>query len=100
MLLKESVWFPNTVERASKLLASSVKSITSAWLVKIVGLSLIEYFKNGQNWGDGGLQETVEKIYNINKKEEVLNRFVKEAISKIEMKKYFKSNKSLPPFNM
>jgi len=28
----------------------------------------------------------------------MLNNFVKEAISKIEMKKYFKSNKSLPPF--
>jgi len=28
----------------------------------------------------------------------ILKNFVKEAISKIEMKKYFKSNKSLPPF--
>ena len=57
----------------------------------------IEYFKNGQDWGDGGIQEVVDKIYRISKREDILNNFVKEAISKIEMKKYFKSNKSLPP---
>jgi len=61
---------------------------------------LIEYFKNGQNWGDEGIQEVVDKIYRISKREDILNNFVKEAISKIEIKKYFKSNKSLPPFNM
>ena len=80
------------------ILSKSIQSITAAWLLKIVGLSLIEYFKNGQNWGDGGIQEVVDKIYKISKREEILNNFVKEAISKIEMKKYFKSNKSLPPF--
>ena len=80
------------------LISKSIQSITAGWLIRIVGLSLIEYFNNGQNWGDGGVQEVVDKIYKISKREEILNNFVKEAISKIEMKKYFKSNKSLPPF--
>ena len=57
-----------------------------------------KYFKNGQDWGDGVIQEVVDKIYRISKREDILNKFIKEAISKIEMKKYFKSNKSLPPF--
>ena len=82
------------------LISKSIQSITAGWLIRIVGLSLIEYFNNGQNWGDGGVQEVVDKIYNISKREEIINNFVKEAISKIEMKKYFKSNKSLPPFTM
>ena len=61
---------------------------------------MIEYFKNGQDWGDGGIQEVVNKIYKLSKREEILNNFVKEAISKIEIKKYFKSKKSLPPITM
>ena len=80
------------------IVSKSIQSITAGWLIRIVGLSLIEYFKNGQDWGDGGIQEVVDKIYRISKREEILNNFVKEAISKIEIKKYFKSNKRLPPY--
>ena len=82
------------------LISKSIQSITAGWLIRIVGLSLIEYFKNGQDWGDGGIQEVVDKIYRISKREDILNNFVREAISRIEMKKYFKSNKSLPPLTM
>jgi len=82
------------------ILSKSIQSVTTGWLIRIVGLSLVEYFKNGQDCGDGGIQEVVDKIYRISKREDILNNFVKEAISKIEMKKYFKSNKSLPPFTM
>jgi len=80
------------------ILSKSIQSVTAGWLIRIVGLSLVEYFKNGQDWGDGGIQEVVDKIYRMSKREDILNNFIKEAISKIEMKKYFKSNKSLPPF--
>ena len=80
------------------IISKSIQSITAGWLIRIVGLSLIEYFRNGQDWGDGGIQEVVDNIYRISKREDILNNFVKEAISKIEISKYFKSNKSLPPF--
>ena len=82
------------------IISKSIQSITSGWLIRIVGLSLIEYFENGQNWGDGGIQEVVDKIYKISKRKEILNNFVKEAISEIEKRRHFKSNKSLPPFPM
>ncbi len=82
------------------IISKSIQSITAGWLIRIVGLSLIEYFKNGQDWGDGGIQEVVDKLYKISKREEILNKFVKEAISKIEIRKIFKSKKSLPPFPM
>ena len=79
-------------------ISKSIQSITAGWLIKIIGLSLIEYFKNGQDWGDGGIQEVVDKIYKVNKRDEVLNNFVNEAISKIEIEKDLKSQKKLPPF--
>jgi len=80
------------------IISKSIQSITAGWIIRIVGLSLIEYFKNGQDWGDGGIQEVVDKIYKISKREDILNNFVKEATSKIEISKHLKSKKSLPPF--
>ena len=58
----------------------------------------MEYFRNGQNWGDRGIQEVVDNIYRINKREELLNSFIKEALLKIEINKDYQSNKKLPPF--
>ncbi|MBO6960622.1 MAG: GTP-binding protein [Prochlorococcus marinus CUG1438] len=82
------------------IISKSIQSITAAWLFRIVGLSLIEYFKNGQNWGDGGIQEVVDKIYKLSTREEFLTNFVKEAISKIEITKILKSENRLPPSSM
>ena len=78
--------------------SKSIQSVTAGWLIKIIGLSLIEYFKNGQNWGDDGIQEVVNRIYKINKRKELLNNFVNEAISKIELEKSKKSQKTFPSF--
>ena len=60
---------------------------------------MIEYYKNGQEWGDGGIQEVINKIYRINKRDEVLNNFVKEAVKKIEVNKYIQSQKKLNPYS-
>jgi len=79
-------------------ISKSIQSITAGWIIKIVGLSLIEYFRNGQNWGDRGIQEVVDNIYRINKREELLNSFIKEAILKIEINKDYQSSNKLPPF--
>ena len=80
------------------IISKTIQSITSGWLIKIVGLSLIKYYKNGQNWGDGGIQQVVEEIYQINKREDVLNNFIKEAISSIEINKNNCYPKKLPPY--
>ena len=79
-------------------ISKSIQSITSCWLIRIVGLSIIEYFNNGQKWGDGGIQEVIEDIYKLNKREEILNKFIKEAINKIKIKENNKSQRKLPPF--
>ena len=49
-------------------------------------------FQNNQN------DVELEKIYKLNKRDEVLNNFVKEAINKLETKKHYSSKKTLPPF--
>ena len=49
--------------------------------MRIVGLSMINILIMGKI-GDGGIQQVINKIYNLNK-EKILNNFIKEAINKI-----------------
>ena len=79
-------------------IAKSIQSITSCWLIRIVGLSVIEYFNNGKNWGDAGIQEVIEDIYKLNKREEILNNFIKEAINNIRINEDTQSQRKLPPY--
>ncbi len=79
-------------------ISKSLQSITSCWLLKIVGLSIIKYFNNGQNWGDGGIQEVIEDIYKLNKREDILNNFIREAINNMRINEDPKSQRKLPPY--
>lgn len=79
-------------------ISKSLQSVTSCWLIKIVGYSIIEYFKNGQNWGDGGIQEVIEDIYKLNKREEILNKFIVEAVNKIRINESDQYQLKLPPY--
>ena len=80
-------------------ISKSLQSITSCWLIKIVGLSIKKYFNNGKNWGDGGIQEVIEDIYKLNKREDILNNFIKEAINNIRINEDVKSQRKLPPYS-
>jgi len=79
-------------------ISKSLQSITSCWLIKIVGLSIKKYFNNGKNWGDGGIQEVIEDIYKLNKRDDILNNFIKEAINNIRINEDEKSQRKLPPY--
>ena len=78
-------------------ISKSIQSITAAWIIRIVGLSFIKYFEQNQNWGDGGIQEVVENLYEINKREELMKNFINEAIQKIKNNKNYSLIKKLPP---
>ena len=80
-------------------ISKSIQSITSSWLIRIVGLSIIEYFNNGQYWGDSGIQEVIEDIYKLNKRGEILNKFIKEAINKIKLNQNDLPQGKLPPYS-
>ena len=80
-------------------ISKSIQSITSCWLIRIVGLSIIKYFNNGQNWGDAGIQEVIQDIYKLNKREKYLNKFIQEAINKIRLNEDNHSQRRLPIYS-
>ena len=79
--------------------SKSIQSITAAWIIRLVGLSFVKYFEQNQNWGDGGIQEVVENLYEINKREELMKNFINEAIQKIKNNKNYSLIKRLPPYS-
>jgi len=86
-----------SINFTTTFVSKSLQSITAAWIIRLVGLSFIKYFKQNQNWGDGGVQEVVENLYAINKRDEIMKNFINEAIQKIKENKNFSTSKKLPP---
>ena len=83
----------------TRLLSKSVQAITTAWIIRIVGLAFTQYFENNQSWGDGGINEIVQNLYEINKREDILRDFLKEALRKINLKENSPQKKQLPPYS-
>ena len=88
-----------SINFTTKFITKSVQSITAAWIIRIVGLAFIKYFEENQSWGEGGIQETVQNLYEINKREEMLKDFLKEALQKIKNKDNLSKKKQLPPYS-
>jgi len=83
----------------TRFITNSVQSITAAWIIRLVGFAFIKYFEKNQNWGDGGIQEIVQNLYEINKREDILKEFLKEALQKIKYKGNSLNKKQLPPYS-
>ena len=83
----------------TRFITNTVQSITAAWIIRLVGLAFIQYFEKNQSWGDEGIQEIVQKLYEINKREDVLKDFLKEALNKINLKDNSLNKKQLPPYS-
>jgi len=62
---------------------SAVQSITGAYLTRIAGESFIEYFSHNQDWGDGGITEVVQRQFQLNRRQEFMQEFIKEAMQKV-----------------
>ncbi len=83
----------------TRFITKSVQSITAAWIIRLVGLAFVKYFEKNQSWGEGGIQEIVQNLYEINKREEILKDFLKEALHKINLKDNSLKKKQLPPYS-
>ena len=83
----------------TRFITKSVQSITAAWIIRLVGLAFIKYFEKNQSWGDGGIQEIVQNLYELNKREDILKDFLKEALQKINLKDNSLNKKQLPPYS-
>lgn len=65
---------------AGYVVGKTAQSISTAYLTRIAGQSFIEYFRNGQDWGDGGMAEVVQQQFHLNQRDQFVRAFIREAI--------------------
>ncbi|ELR98651.1 YcjF family protein [Gloeocapsa sp. PCC 73106] len=68
---------------ATYLLGKAIQGVTAAYLTRIAGKSFVEYFRQDQDWGDGGITEVVQKQFQLSRKDEFVKGFVKDALNKV-----------------
>src|SRR5919199_686104 len=68
---------------ATLVVGKAIQGVTAAYLTRIAGKSFIEYFRNDQDWGDGGITEVVQKQFQLNRKDEFIKAFVQQAIARV-----------------
>ena len=68
---------------ATYLVGKVIQGITAAYLTRIAGKSFVEYFRQDQDWGDGGITEVVQRQFQLSRKDEFIKAFVKDAIAKV-----------------
>lgn len=65
------------------VVGKSIQSISAAYLTRIAGKSFAQYFRNDQDWGDGGITAVVKQQFELNRRDEFVKAFVKEAIAQL-----------------
>ncbi|AGF53212.1 slr1462 [Synechocystis sp. PCC 6803] len=65
------------------IIGKAIQGITAAYLTRIAGKSFIQYFRQDQDWGDGGVAQVVEQQFQLSRKDEFIQAFVKQAIAKV-----------------
>ena len=68
---------------ATIVVGRALQGITAAYLTHIAGRSFMEYFRQNQDWGDGGMTEVVQRQFQLNRRDEFLRGFIQEAIVKV-----------------
>lgn len=65
------------------LVSRAVQAIGAGWLTRVAGRSFITYFQQDQDWGDGGIQDVVQRQYDLNRRESALKEFLAAALSRV-----------------
>ncbi|HEY9846709.1 MAG TPA: YcjF family protein, partial [Candidatus Caenarcaniphilales bacterium] len=65
------------------IVGTAIQSVSAAYLTRIAGKSFIEYFRHDQDWGDGGITEVVQRQFQLNRRDQFIKAFIKEAIAKL-----------------
>ena len=74
-----------------------VQGVSAAWLTRIAGQSFLTYFEQDQDWGDGGLQEVVQRQYDLNRRDGALKRFLEAAFNRVVEPLQLRKDPQLPP---
>lgn len=68
---------------ATFMVGKAIQGVSAAYLTRIAGKSFIEYFRHNQDWGDGGMTEVVQRQFQLNRRDEFVKAFVKDAIARV-----------------
>lgn len=64
----------------------AIQAVSMAYLTHVSGHAFIEYFRQGQEWGDGGLQAALIKRFDLNSRAEFLKEFAGQALKKLSQR--------------
>ena len=78
------------------LVSRALQAVSAAWLTRIAGASFISYFERDQSWGDGGIQEVVQRHYDLNRRDGALRQFLDLALSRV-VEPLQRKGRELPP---
>ena len=79
------------------LVGRALQAATGAWLTRVAGMSFITYFSQDQTWGDGGIQDVVQRQFDLSRREADLRRFLETAFSRVVEPLQRQQEKQLPP---
>ncbi|MEM8805900.1 MAG: GTP-binding protein [Cyanobacteria bacterium P01_G01_bin.38] len=68
---------------ATAIAGKLLQGASAAYLTRIAGKSFIEYFRQNQTWGDGGMQAVIEQQYQLNRREDVVRQFMQTAVNRM-----------------
>lgn len=86
-----------TLTLPTLLMAQAVQAVATAWLTRIAGASFIRYFEQDQDWGDEGVQKVVQEIFDLNRRDASLKRFLEAALRQVVEPLEKGSARALPP---
>ena len=66
---------------ATAVAGKLIQGVSAAYLTRIAGKSFVDYFANQQDWGDGGMQAVVEKHYQLNRREQIVQQFIQQVLA-------------------
>ena len=65
------------------VLSRAVQAVGAGWLTRVAGRSFVTYFQQDQDWGDGGIQEVVQRQYDLNRRDSALQAFLAAAFNRV-----------------
>ncbi|MEO0489528.1 MAG: GTP-binding protein [Cyanobacteria bacterium J06659_2] len=65
------------------LAGRAIQGVSGAYLTRIAGKSFMEYFRQNQDWGDGGMTEVVRQQFQLNRRDAFVKAFVQSAIDRV-----------------
>jgi len=87
-----------SVNLPALVLSRAVQAVGAGWLTRVAGRSFITYFQQDQDWGDGGMQEVVQRQYDLNRRDSALQSFLSAAFSRVvEPLQRQQKREQLPP---